>query len=274
MTRYYFYAPSKYRQHLKKQGIIAFELQAFYAEKAYSQKSRKEVLKFGFLDDIDINVNTRNPGYYNFEFDFGKDGCQCHHASSYKELKERLAESGFRPVREKDYFRLRKLALKLMFRHTNFFRLPNGRNEYYYHNDSDSSWYKMQLAAVHFHHNLDRDTYKHMLWRQSVNIPNYNYLVAEEVDIMINKGAKGENPYQVIDFKIRSTRNSKGIGYKFENLESALKQTFYNREHQQVTLPQYERLRKIVKHLIWENSELDIAPLIPKQNYSVTILDF
>jgi hypothetical protein len=271
MTRHYFYAPSKDRASHRKGGVIAFELKAFYADKAYSDKLRREVTNFHVIDDIDVLVNTKTQEYYRFTFDvLGKDTCQGHSATSYKELKESLAGNynNFRPIREKDYFRLRALALKLMFKHTNFKRMFTGRNEYYYARQDWAFSDQLRLTALHFHHALDPATQKHRQWRREVNIPNYNVKQTEEVTISFDKASKDGSKSNYCRFSLERARRS-----SYSSFSEALRSIFYREDQVQVTLPQYERLHKIVKHVIWERSELDISGLKGPQTYSVRILD-
>lgn len=271
MKRYYFYSPSKHRQKTKENGVISFELAAFYAERAYSNKAGKEITRFYYIDQVDCVVDTRWKGNYRFEFDHGKDGAQGHWAKSSKELKDALAENGFGPVSEKNYFRLRKLSLNLMYRHTNFLAYWTGKNEYYYCNNTYSGFYDIRLASFHHHHQLKADTLMIRKWRYEIGIPSYCVKKSEEIRIFIANNRGDKKRYESFKFSIEANKLNRTANYT--TFKEGVDSVYRKNEASKVTRHQYERLRKIAKFLIWENDELDISDLKKTQDYRVTILD-
>lgn len=273
MKRYYFYAPSKYRTNQKGHGIMSFDLKAFYSEQAFSDRAGKELATFKNMDGVSCMVNRKVHGQYRFSMDHGIDGCMGHFARSLKELQEDMEHWGYIPVDEKSYFRLRKLATKLLYKHTNFKAYWHGRNDYFYSNESCGSFYNFRLGSVHYHHNLKEQKLDFRKWMFKSNLPVNILEVTEEINIFMARN-KGREKDHFHSYKF-SLEGNRGLWLKKRkaSVEDALYYIFGNKEVEQVSARQYERLRKIAKYLMWEHDELDISPLRKKQNYSVRILD-
>lgn len=271
MKRYYFYKPSGIRQKAKEKKIISFELCAFYSEIAYSNKAGKEITRFNYIDQVNCIVDTKWKGNYQFKFDHGKDGAQGHWAKSLSELENALAGNGFSPVSEKNYFRLRKLSLNLLYKHTNFLAYWTGRNEYYYNNESYSSFYDFRLASFHYHHQLKADTSQIRTWRFEIGIPSYCVKKSEEIRIFIAKNKRNKKRYESFSFSIEANKLNRTSN--FTTFKEGIDSVFRKNEASQITQHQFERWRKIAKFLIWENDKLDISALKKTQDYRVTILD-
>lgn len=273
MERYFFYAPVKKenRKNYREKGFIAFQLCCLFGEKAISSKERREITSFKYIDQVDIMVSTRAAGMYRFKFDHGKDGAHGHWVKKRLELIKSKEESGFQLISEKQYFRIRKLALKLMFRHTNFAAHFTGRNEHYWSNETYHGFYHLRLASLHYHHRMDITDYKHQQWRYEHNITNYQVQLTDKIDLFLARQQPGKDRYESYKFSLEGSRYCKADCYSTHAL--ALDMVFHRKDPDQITRHQYERLRKIAKHLIWECSELDISAIKKKQTYFVRILD-
>lgn len=268
MKRYYFYAPSDERTRHKEIGLIRFRLKALYAEDAYDQRLGSRVTSFKYFDEIDVSVNTRQKGIYDFKFDTGVDGCTGELATNFKELKERM--QSFLQVTEDQYFRLRTTALGLMFRYTDVFNFcPNGKSRYYYANRDKGSFYDLKLPAFNYQFNRSGDDVEFLKWMKGSRLKKYDVTDQEVIQIFIYKAKPGEEPYQTSKFSISA---NSGYG-RHPSFKQAYKRTFYKEDFSSVTLPQYERLRKFVKKLIFDATDLDISKIKKEQTYGVTILD-
>ncbi len=207
MVRYYFYAPSPYRVSQRKQGVVSFRLKAYYSEQAYSDKERKEVVRFHELDEVTCRVNLKTAGQYQFEFAHGVDQCVSHWSRSYGELRADMEKWGYRRIDEQNYFRLRKLAIKLLYRHSHRFHYWWGRNKYYYKNESGKDFYELDLCALHYHHRLQQySPYMQAFLRQANQGPD-NILVAETISLFLARDSPGQKQRsQSFKFSLESNR--------------------------------------------------------------------
>ena len=111
MNRYYFFKRTTNIRKDLKGDLIDFSLSALYSTKEYSLKNKKEISQFHYFDEIHACISTKTPGIYQVSFDSGTDGCHGHYATSVKELKNCFSEQCYSCISERDYFRLRKLAV-------------------------------------------------------------------------------------------------------------------------------------------------------------------
>lgn len=271
MKRYYFYTPTEYRKEQRKQGVIDFRLDALYSEDAYSDKISKEVKSFSYFDQIRTLVATRATGYYHFMFETGKDLSSGHYAKSEKELLE--AYKGSIRISENDYIRLRKVAVGLMFRHTEFFhQLADGDSKYLWCNETYSSFWAIRLTALHYKYNSKGEDTATLEYFKERNLPLNDCSVPEEIRLHI---AKPDHKTKEQRFKC-STFEISGYKYncRYYNFDEAIKSLRNrNREYEEITHPQFQRIRKICKALMFQYSELEISELKKPQTNFIRILN-
>lgn len=272
MKRYYFYQPAKERQHQRSTGCIEFELAALYAETQFSTARAKEEAHFSYFDQVSVRVATRNPGIYLFEVETGKDSAMGHWAKKHSELLQAYQERGYLLITEQQYFRLRKLAIALLFKHTEFFNAPAaGESRYAWSNATYDGFWDMELTALNYKYNQKNDDQswldKMAEWGHSLN----DVIIPEQVRVFIAKPRNGERHFKCYNFKISGNHSP-----RYSNWEEAFKyvERKSRTDHfQEVTDLQYNRLRKICRHLMQEYCELNITPLLKKQDYTVRVLD-
>ncbi len=270
MKRYYFYSLD-YRKEHKQNKVISFELKALYAEKAFSNKVNKEVVSFKYFDKVKCKVKTNINALYYFSFDHGTDGCEGHSATSCKDLQNDLEQySSFKLINEKNYMRLRRLAVKLMFRHTKYFDSSLANSEFYYSKQPGNFWDVHIIRMLPFQDD-GSSTEEYKLWKKQNSIPEFTVSILERIDIFIAKPDTQGKQYQSFSFNLEA--NNKGIN-KYVSIQEAVESQFYHRECERVSLANYMRFRKFCILKIWNHYELEISKLKEKQNYSVRILDF
>lgn len=271
MKRYYFFTPTEYRNEQRKKGIIDFRLDALYSQDAYSDKIGREVKSFSYFDKIRTLVATRTKGYFHFMFETGKDLSTGHYAKSEKELLE--AYKGSIRISENDYIRLRKVAVGLMFRHTEFFhQLADGESKYLWCNETYSSFWAIRLTALHYKYNSKgEDTATLEYWRER-NLPLYDCSVPEEIRLQIAKPDQKtkEHHFKCSTFEI-SGYKANGRYYDFDDAFKSLKSR--NDEYEEITHSQFQRIRKFCKALMFEYSELEFSELKKPQTHSIRILN-
>lgn len=271
MKLYYFYTPAKLRNEEKKHGVINFDLDALYCEDAYSDQDRKQVKSFKYFDSIRAFVSTRTKGRYNFKFETGNDLCTGHYAKTEKELLK--AYHGAIRISEKNYIRLRKVAIGLMFRHSEFLlQMSDGESKYLWCNNSYNSFWDIRLTALHYKYNSKGEDTAILNFFKERNLPLYDCNVPEEIRIHIAKPdpKTKERRFKCTTFEI----SGYGWNVRYYNFQDAIKSLkSRNSEYAVIQKKQYERIRKICKALMFEYCELEIEELKKPQAYSVRILN-
>lgn len=271
MKLYFFYTPDEYRGECRTKGIIGFKLNALYSEDAYSDKINKQVKSFSYFDQIRCLVSTKTEGYYNFRLETGKDLASGHYAKSEKELFE--AYKGSIRISEKNYLRLRKLAIALLFRHTQIFNQPEGgESKYFWRNEYRSSFYDLRLTALHYKYNSKNEDVKTLEFFKERDLRLFDCCVPEEIRIHIakpNRTTKERN-FKCTTFDISGHK----ANCRYYDLPDAIK-TLKNRDeyYEEIERLQFERIRKICKALMFEYSELEYSELKQPQTHSIRILD-
>lgn len=271
MKRYYFFTPTKYRNEERKQGLIDFRLDALYSEDAYSDKIGQEVKSFSYFDKIRTLVATRTTGYYHFMFETGKDLALGHYAKSERELLE--AYKGSIRISEKNYIRLRKVAIGLMFRHTEFFKqVADGESKYLWCNDTYRSFWAITLTALHYKYNSKGESPETLEYWKERNLPLYDCTVPEEIRLHIAKPhhETKEHHFKCSTFEVTGYKAT-GRYYDFDDAIKSLKSR--NDVFEEITHSQFQRIRKVCKALSFEYSDLEISELKKPQTKSIRILN-
>lgn len=267
MKRYYFYKKENVFTEKVRKQIISFSLQAYYSEKAYSQKSGKEITRFLRFDDIDLKVEKLNNSIYDVSLDSGTDSGHGSGLENYSEFIKDRNHWKFNLISERDYFRLRKLAIRLILKNINFnvstdqrerkyFLLVNGRR----------SFYDFELLSASYKYNLKNLSERDLNFHKERNWKLYDTVIDERFKLFISK----EEKFKSVKYDISSVHFNQKY-YDFDDMMNSL--TFSDCEVKEVTYLQFERLKKLAKKLVLENSDLDISDILNKQEYSVTILD-
>lgn len=269
MKRYYFYKRNTNLRPNLKGDVIAFSLSALYSTKAYSQKLRKEICQYHYFDDIDLCVSTKTPGIYKVDVDAGTDGCKGHGAISFKELQEGFARDGYSIISEREYFRLRKLALRLIFKYINFFYAsdPAAERKYFCQNDCCGSFYNVKLISTSKKYNIRNYDEKQIEYGAKIGLPLNDLRIDEVFRIFITK----DKNYKSTTFSIESSHFN---GY-YENYEKFVSGNFWPKDKTTMELQEFQftRLKKLVLELLLDRSSLDISNILQKQTGTVTILD-
>lgn len=272
MNRYYFYKRNRNIREDLKGDLIVFSLSALYGEKAYSQKKRKEVMNFKFFDEIDLSISTKTKGIYQVKYDSGTDGCHGHWATSLQELKEGFVSDQFTLISEKQYLRLRKFALHLIFKNINFFHPVD--------DDAERSFFlvnKTRRGTKGFY------DFNLVSTSQKYNIRNYDQSTLDFYS---------ERDYKLRDLRIDEELRifvSKDLNYKKNKfaIESAHFNSYYedmnelkasilipkSEETKELSEYHFQRLQRFCKALILDRSSFDISNILPKQQHTLTILD-
>lgn len=271
MKRYYFYTPNEYRDECRKKGIIDFNLAALYCEDAFSDKVGQKVKSFSYFDEVKAFVCTRTDGQYSFRIETGKDLASGHYAKSEKELFEAYKASI--QISERNYLRLRKVALGLMFRHTQIFNQPDsGENKYLWCNEYRSSFYDLSLAALNYTYNSKNDDDDTLQYFKERGLPLYDCSVSEEIRIHIAKPNKKtkERSFKCSTFEIKGHK----ANCRYYDLPDAIKSLKkLNEYYEDIERFQFDRIRKICKALMFDYSELEYSELKKPQTHSIRILD-
>lgn len=271
MKRYFFYTPNEYRNECRQIGIIDYKLEALYCEDAYSDKYRKIIKSFSYFDVVKAFVATKTHSHYNFRLETGKNLSRGHYAKSEKELLE--AYKGSIRISERSYLRLRKVALGLLFRHTQVFCQPSdGESKYLWSNESYCSFYDICLTALHYKCNYKNHDSEMLEFLNKMNLPMYDCNVPEEIRIHISRpnSQTKERRFECSMFEITGHKENCRY-YDIQDAVKSLKKE--SRDYKEIEPFQFERIRKICKALMYEYSELEYSELKKSQTHSVRILD-
>lgn len=267
MNRYYFYKRNKNISENYKGDLIYFSLSALYSEKVYSQNQRKEVFRFSFFDQIKVCISTKTSGIFQVDYNSGTDGCMSSGTKSLKELKENFVKDGYILICERNYFQLRKLAIRLIIQKIKFFTNTESdtMRNFFYKNSWSKSFYDIKLFSTSEKKNLRNypqstiALYKENGWKLM------DLRIDEEYRVFLSK----DRNYKTNSFRIESSH----FNSYYENLES-FKTRFSSYAADKVIKDfQFDRLKKIVNNLIFDRLDLDISSILPKQTHSVLLLD-
>lgn len=267
MKRYYFYKKENVFTEKVRQQTISFALQAYYSEKAYSQKSGKEITRFLRFDDIDLKVEKLNNSIYDVRLDAGTDSGHGSGLENYSDfIKERMHWK-FNLISERDYFRLRKLAIRLILKNINFNVSTDQRERKYFLLVSGRrSFYDFELLSASYKYNLKKLSERDLKFYEERNWKLYDTVIDERFKFFISK----EEKFKSAKYEISSVHFNQRY-YDFEDMMQSY--SFSDCEIKEVTFLQFERLKKFAKKLVLENSDLDISDILKKQDYTVRILD-
>lgn len=269
MKRYYFYKRMDVRGDLKG-DVIDFSLSALYSTKEFSQKLRKEISQFHYFDEIHLCISIKTKGIFQVSVDSGTDGCSGHYATSFQELKQSFLSNGYSIITERDYFRLRKLAIRLVFKNINFFVPENDSDfsrRFFYQNDFSRSFYDIKLISISEKYNIRNYNKTQIEFEKKIGFPIMDLRVDETFRIFISK----DKNYKTSKFQIESSH----FNPYYENYKEFSSKNFLRKERRTNEIKdfQFERLKRIVVELILERSTLDISSIIPNQQHTITILD-
>lgn len=269
MKRYYFYKRTRDIVDNLKGDVVDFSLCAFYSTKEYSQKRKKEIDQFHYFDNIYLCLATKTQGLYRLRVDSGTDGCSGHWATSIKELKEDLIKDNYKLISEQDYFRLRRLAFRLVFKHIKFF-IPteSAVRNFFYQNSFSRSFYDIKLVSTSEKSNIRNYPQDTVNYYKEKNWKLYDCRLDESYRIFISK----DKNYKSNTFEIES---SHFLPY-YENIwefQKSCNMDFKENKVNNIQEFQFDRLKKFITELILDRSDLDISKIIPKQTNSITILD-
>ncbi|MCT1525808.1 hypothetical protein ACS126_03365 [Sphingobacterium lactis] len=269
MERFYFYKKSNDRSKQRKEGLVNFELQALYCEDAYYAQHRNTMKSFSVFDQIKMFCSTKDDTLYDFSVETGTDGCQGHSAKSVKELMDDRLKFNFNPISEKEYLKLRSLALRLLFKQLDRFTIPSdGNNEFFWQNNSFHNQWSFKL--MHTNHLYNRRDYEDDFIRylQERDLGLNDVDIPEYIRLYIFK-PKRDGWFKSTAFSISSHHFEPSYQSCTEAVESLL---LSNCKVSNILPHQYERLRNIAKYLMYEFSVYDIEIISGKQNHNVTVL--
>ena len=272
MNRFYFFSADKYRKDHRAIGVLNFKLTALYEEKVFSSKRGKEESNFSYFDTVNTFVSTQTTGLYRFKVATGKDLATGLSVKSKKELLNYMADTGYQLISEKNYLRLRKLAIKMLFRHSNFDKITEGENRYIWNNQTYHGFWDIKMASFNYLYNRREHDQKMINYLNGLNLPANDIGITEYIRLHISKPKKGERLFKCYSFEIEANSNLKTNGL-YGTFEEGFKRLEGDNYPVEITESQYDRVRKICKYLMFEYSELDISYLKKKQDYSVRVLD-
>ena len=95
-------------------GFYNLEIVAWLEEKEISRQGQSR-LSFTQLERLKIFLSKDNSSYHNhrIEHDFAEKSCYGHYAHTRKELVEEMKKQSLFPIDNRNYIRLRKVALAL-----------------------------------------------------------------------------------------------------------------------------------------------------------------
>lgn len=95
-------------------GFYNLEIVAWLEEKEISRQGQSR-LSFTQLERLKIFLSKDNSSYHNhrIEHDFGEKSCYGHYTHTRKELVEEMKKQSLFPIDNRNYERLRKVALAL-----------------------------------------------------------------------------------------------------------------------------------------------------------------
>lgn len=265
MKRYYFYKPSKYRKAEREHGIIDFELCALYSEDVHYHSDGKNAKSFTYFDQFNVCASTKEKGVYCFKVDTGYQSSHGHWARNSKDLTDAHREAGFFVVSERDYNRLRRLAVYLLFRTVENLNIQAGDNFYAWSNGSYSRLWELKLINTNYRYNRTNLS-EEMLNDETVQkLGMSDYAINEEINIFIFK----PNGLKSAKFSIVSHT----FLPRYHTLEESRKYLLNENadEIEELQEQQYLRLRRFCKRLMYEFIDLDISAIQHKQTHKVTV---
>ena len=269
MNRYYFFKRNSNIRKELKGDLIDFSLSALYSTKEYSLKNKKEISQFHYFDEMHACISTKTPGIYQVSFDSGTDGCHGHYATSVKELKNCFSEQCYSCISERDYFRLRKLAIKLIFKHIKFFNQDNedAERKHFYQTSWSKAFYDIKLVSTSERYNIQNYPESQLKSFKEDEIKLNNLRIDEDFRIFISKDKK----YKSNKFQIES----KHFNPYYENYQGFMSSNFLRKDKKTIEVQdfQFNRLKKMVTALILDRIHLDISSILPAQTSLITILD-
>ncbi|MGC4130490.1 MAG: hypothetical protein QM564_13280 [Bergeyella sp.] len=160
---------------------------------------------------------------------------------------------------------MRKLAVTLILKHSNFFTgvAEQGAERKFYYFLDGHNFYDLKLLSCTHKFNIQNHGESTLEFYKENNHKLRDVRIDEEYRLFISK----DKEYKTNKFIVES----KDFLPFFTSFEHLLSGTY--KRYTEITEHQFERLKKIAKNLIFDNTDLDISAIIPKQDYSVTILD-
>ncbi|MDV3950546.1 hypothetical protein CMT75_18690 [Elizabethkingia anophelis] len=270
MIRYYFYKKRLDIREDLKGNMIDFSLSALYSTKGYSQKFRKEISQFHYFDQIHLCISTKTKGIFQIDVDSGTDGCMGHYSKSLNELKESFSKYGYCLISERNYFRLRKLAMRLIFKNIQFFIPENDeafQRKYLYQTNYSSGFYDITLISTSEKYNIRNYDENQIEYGKKIGIPMNDLRINEYFRIFISK----DKNYKANKFSVESNH----FNPYYQNYQEFINGNFLRKDKNIVEIKdfQFARIKKMVVELILDRSDLDISSIIPKQQHTITILD-
>jgi hypothetical protein len=255
MNVYYFYKPSEYRPEQRSKGVIDFDLKAFFCNDSSILKKQR----FHYGDEVSVLAATKEPGLYDFEFLSDLLGTQVQSDINVIHLKELMLKRKYHWVSEKNYFRYRKLAIKLMVQKTSFLHFPfEGEHKYIWGHDTNTYFYDLRLYALTYRVNAANHDERTLKFFREQNIKTNDLTVPEEVSLFFNKSLpKGGWS----DYTYRLHIRGIGMNPRYHNFEEALSSFKHCRhnDYQTISAAQYDRLRNFCRQLFLKHSDLQNA---------------
>lgn len=267
MKRYYFYKRNQNFRAEYKGDLIDFSLSALYATREYSQKLGKDISQYHYFDQLELCISTKTPGIYKVNIDSGTDGCHGHFAKSQKELLKAFA--GYSLISECEYFRLRKIALRLIFKHINFFKQnnPDIERNFYYQNDYSRNFYNLTVVSTSYKYNIKNYPQEQLDYMAKVDLALNDLRIDEYFKIFISK----DPTYKTNTFSIESYH----FNPNYKSQKDFLSGNFLSKNVQPVEIKnfQFSRLKRKIAEVLVERSSLDITAISARQKHNITILD-
>lgn len=229
-------------------------------------------MNFSFFDKINVCISTKTKGIYRIKYDSGTDGCSGHWATSSQELKDGFISDEFTMISEKQYLRLRKMALHLIFKNINFFHPvdDDAERNFFLVNKTrrgTREFYDINLVSTSQKHNIRNYDQSTLDFYSERNYKLRDLRIDEEFRIFVSKDLN----YKTNKFKIESAH----FNPYYEDMKELKASSLIpkSEETKELSEYQFERFKKICKALILERSSLDISNILPHQKHSITILD-
>ncbi|MBB6112206.1 hypothetical protein SAMN05421821_117139 [Mucilaginibacter lappiensis] len=126
------------------------------------------------------------------------------------------------------------------------------------------------MTSLNYKYNTKGHDDKFLEFLKTNNSPLYDVTVPEYIRIFVIKPKNGNTSNENCTFEIKSI----GVNPVYRTFEEALKGLVTSRENTtQISSSQFQRIRKICRHIMFESCDLDITPLKGKQDYFVRVLD-
>ncbi|WP_294203095.1 hypothetical protein [uncultured Chryseobacterium sp.] len=269
MKRHYFYKNNKAQENMKYLGdIIDFQLHALFSEDAISNRTGRKFKNFKYFDQIKIILNPKSDGIYNVKYDSGSDGSSGHFARSLGELKKTYEEDGFKMISEREYFRLRELAVRLIFKHINFLKITDSPERRFFVLDGGSRYfYDYALISISIKENIKNYPPTSFLFCSEKNLPVPSVRVDEEYRIFLNNSGTKSNSFEI---------QSSHFNPYYDSFKEFEKSSLYKQSDKktiEIKDFQFQRIKRIFIEGMLEVSSLDISSLIKKQNYTIRVFD-